>query len=189
MLVFCNCLECENWLLSLLVVYQTITNSSAKAGFVIVHYTSKTYSIYLPVDKLEHGWAGQLEQCCWQVWICMLEQSWLEQTDLNNAVGTITINHVQHCSYMIEHVVREWRNNKIEQRCYNNHELGCCIKSSFACSNICTLTTPVDLPSCIQYVETWLNNTVILPILFYHVNSVIAALPVIFLCMYTVGLY
>ena len=23
---------------------------------------------------------------------------------------------------------------KIEQRCYNNHELGCCIKSGFACS-------------------------------------------------------
>ena len=37
---------------------------------------------------------------------------------------------------MIEHVVREWWNNKIEQRCYNNHELGCCIKSGFACSNI-----------------------------------------------------
>ena len=23
---------------------------------------------------------------------------------------------------------------KIEQRCYNNHELGCCIESGFACS-------------------------------------------------------
>ena len=37
---------------------------------------------------------------------------------------------------MIEHVVRELWNNKIEQRCYNNHELGCCIKSGFASSNI-----------------------------------------------------
>ena len=30
--------------------------------------------------------------------------------------------------------------------------------------------------SCIQYVETWLNNTVILPILFYHVNSAVTGL-------------
>ena len=38
---------------------------------------------------------------------------------------------------MIEHVVREWRNNKIEQRYYNNHELfRCWIKSGFACFNI-----------------------------------------------------
>ena len=38
-------------------------------------------------------------------------------------------------------------------------------------------TTPIDLPSCIQYVETWLNNTVIfLPNLFYHVNSVVTGL-------------
>ena len=35
----------------------------------------------------------------------------------------------QPCSYMIEHAVREWWNSKIEQRCYNNHELGCSIKS------------------------------------------------------------
>ena len=28
-------------------------------------------------------------------------------------------------------------NNNIELRCYNNHELGCCIKLGFACSNIC----------------------------------------------------
>ena len=62
--------------------------------------------------------------------------SWLdERTDLNNVVGTIMTNQ-QPCLYMIEHVVREWRNNKIEQRCYNDHELGCCIKSGFACSNI-----------------------------------------------------
>ena len=88
-----------------------------------------------------HGWAGQLEQCCWQACSCMLEHeheqdcSWLdERTDLNNVVGTIMINQ-QPCSYMIEHIVREWWNNKIEQRCHNNHELGCCIKSGFACSN------------------------------------------------------
>ena len=56
------------------------------------------------------------------------------RTDLTNVVGTIMIN--QHwCSCMIEYVVREWWNNKNEQRCYNNHQLGCCIKSGFACSN------------------------------------------------------
>ena len=61
-------------------------------------------------------------------------------------------------SYMIEHAVREWWNNKIsEQRCYNNRELGCRIKSGFACSNI-REQPAVDSPSCIQYVETWLNN-------------------------------
>ena len=56
------------------------------------------------------------------------------RTDLNNVVGTIMTNQ-QPCSCMIEHVVREWWNDKIKQRCYNNHELGCCIKSGFACSN------------------------------------------------------
>ena len=66
----------------------------------------------------------------------MLECSWLnERTDLNDVVGTIMINQ-QLCSCMIEHVVREWRNNKTEQRCYNNHGLVFCIKSAFACSNI-----------------------------------------------------
>ena len=35
------------------------------------------------------------------------------------------------------YVVREmeWWNNKIERRCYNNHELGYRIKSGFACFN------------------------------------------------------
>ena len=32
--------------------------------------------------------------------------------------------------------MKEWWNNDIEQWCYNNHELGWCIKSGFACSNI-----------------------------------------------------
>ena len=91
---------------------------------------------------------GQLVFACWKAstWLswpawtvlltCMLEQStWThetsthERTDLNNVVGTIMINQ-QPCSYMIEQV-REWW-----KRCYNNHELGCCIKSDFAWSNI-----------------------------------------------------
>ena len=81
----------------------------------------------------------------WPAWTVLLtglfmhvgtDCSWLDgRTDLNNVVGTIMINQ-QPCLCMIEHVVREWWNNKIEQRCYNNHVLGCCIKSDFACSNI-----------------------------------------------------
>ena len=91
----------------------------------------------LNMVELEHGSAGP-------AWTWLLtglfmhvgtDCSWLdERTDLNNVVGTIV--NQQPCSYIIEHVVREWWNNKIEQRCYNNHELGCCIKSGFACSNI-----------------------------------------------------
>ena len=57
---------------------------------------------------------------------CMLERTvhgfMNEQTCMNNVVGTIMINQ-QPCSCMIQHVVREWWNNKIEQRCHNNHEL------------------------------------------------------------------
>ena len=92
----------------------------------------------LHVDRLEHSWAGQLEHGCWQACPCNVGTycSWLdERTDLNDVVRTIMINQ-QQCSCMIEHAVREWWNNKIEQRCYNNHELGCCIKSGFSCSNI-----------------------------------------------------
>ena len=118
------------------------------------------------VDKLEHGWAGQVEQCCWQACSCMSEQTihGLMNADLNSVVGTIIINQ-QRCSYMIEYVVRKWWNNKIEQRCYNNHELGCCIKSGLACSNIREQLLSIRQVVCIQYVETSLNNTVILPIL------------------------
>ena len=110
------------------------------------------HSLFLPVDRLEHDWAGKFEhgfrwpawtRLSWPAWTALLtglfmhvgtDCSWLDEwTDLNNVVGTIMINQ-QPCSCMIEHVVREWWNNEIE--CYNNHELGCCIKSGFACSNI-----------------------------------------------------
>ena len=114
----------------------------------------------------------------WPAWTWLLtglfmhigtDCSWLdERTDLNNIVGTIMTNQ-QPCSCTIEHVVREWWNNKIEQRCYNNHELGCCIKSGFVCSNI--REQPLS-----KYDGTRWNNTVILPILFYHVNSVVTRL-------------
>ena len=88
---------------------------------------------------------------------------------LNNVVGTIMINQWP-CSCMIGHVVREWWNNKIERWCYNNHELGCWTASSRVLD---VLATPVNSTSCTQDVETWLNNTVILKILFYHVNSAV----------------
>ena len=102
--------------------------------------------------------------------------SWLdERTDLNNVVDTIMLKQ-QPCSCMIEHVVREWWNNKIEQRCYNNHELGCCIKSGFACSNICEQPLSIRQTVTICGSMVWLNNTTILSILFYHVNSVVTGL-------------
>ena len=78
--------------------------------------------------KLELAWFS------WSTWTwlltgsfsCMLEQTVddfiNEQTCMNNVVGTIMINQ-QPRSSMIEHVVRERWNNKIEQRCYNNHDL------------------------------------------------------------------
>ena len=102
--------------------------------------------------------------------------SWLdERTDLNNvvgtSVGTITINQ-QPCSYMIEHIVRKGWNNKIEQRCYNNHEFGCCIKSGFACSNISE--QPLSIRQAVyNMIEQY---TVILPTLSYHANSVVTGL-------------
>ena len=82
----------------------------------------------------------------------------------------------QPCSCMIEHVVREWWNNKIERQCYNNHELGCCIKSGFACSNI--HEQPLSIR---QVVYTICRNTIeqccyFNRILFYHVNSVVTGL-------------
>ena len=94
----------------------------------------------------------------------MLECSWLnERTDLNDVVGTIMINQ-QLCSCMIEHVaVKEWWNSKIEQRCYKIHERSCCINSGFACPHIREQSMWIRQVR-IEFVETWLNNTVILPI-------------------------
>ena len=125
------------------------------------------------VDRLEHGWAGQLEHGCWPACSCI---SWLgKRTEFNNVVGTIMINQ-QPCSCMIEHVIRQWWNNKIEQRCYNDHELGCCIKSGFVCS-ITYAKNPCRFAKLYwQCVETWLNNAVILPIVFYHVKCVVTGL-------------
>ena len=97
----------------------------------------KTHSLFLPVDSLERGWAGQLEHGCWQVCSCMLEQTVHTCGWMNEQTWTTLLINQQPCSsYIIEHAVREWWNNKIEQRCHNNDEFGRCIKSSFACSNI-----------------------------------------------------
>ena len=118
----------------------------------------------------------------WPAWIVLLkglfmnvgsDYSWLdERTDLNSLVGTIMKNQ-QPCSCMIEHAVKEWWNNKVEQRCYHNHELGCCIKSGFACSNI-----REQWPLSIRQLYTICWNMIeqycyFIPILFYHVNSVV----------------
>ena len=37
--------------------------------------TLKPHCLFLPVDRLEHGWAGQLEHGCWQAFPRMLEQT------------------------------------------------------------------------------------------------------------------
>ena len=72
---------------------------------------------------------------------------------------------------MIEHVVRELWNNKIEQRCYNKHEFGCCINHvlCFSCSNRYA-NNPKLYTICWNMIEQY---TVIFPILFYHVNNVV----------------
>ena len=90
---------------------------------------------------------------------------------------TIMINQ-QPCSYTVEHVVREWWNNKIEQRCYNNNH-ACTwllyIKSGFACSNICEETLSIHQA---PYNICWnmIEQYCFLPILFCHVNSVVTGL-------------
>ena len=63
----------------------------------------------------------------------------------------------------------DW-NNKIEQRCYN-HELGCCIKSSFACSNI-----HEQPPSIRQAVYNMLKHDWII-LLFYQSCSIMLTVP------------
>ena len=41
-------------------------------------------SLNSAVDRLEHGWAGQLEQCCWQAWTWLSWPVWtVLLTDLN----------------------------------------------------------------------------------------------------------
>ena len=35
----------------------------------------KTHSLFLPIDRLEHSWAGQLERGCWQASSCMMKQT------------------------------------------------------------------------------------------------------------------
>ena len=110
------------------------------------------FSLTIVILSYIHSKSTELIFACWQAWTYLswpawtwfltglimyvgTECSWLdERTDFNSIVGTNMINQ-RRCSYMIEHVVMEWRNHKIErQRCYN-HELHCCIKSGFACSD------------------------------------------------------
>ena len=122
---------------------------------------------------------AQLVFACWQAWTWLSWPAWAvlltglfmfmhvgtdcscldERTDLNNVVGTIMINQ-QPCSYMIQHAVREWWNNNIEQPCYNNHELGCCIKSGSY--QVCKQPLSICQAGTMCW-NTWLDYTVILP--------------------------
>ena len=106
-------------------------------------WTWSMKGLNLVVDRVEHGcwkaWTWLLTALnmhgCWQAWtlgslnmvvdirvhacwnrLFMLD----ERTDLNiNVVNNMnTVINQQSCSCMLEHVVRELRNNKIEQRCY-----------------------------------------------------------------------
>ena len=38
-------------------------------------HESNLHTLFPCNDRLEHGWAGQLEHGCWQVFLCMLEQA------------------------------------------------------------------------------------------------------------------
>ena len=80
----------------------------------------------LGVDRLVHG-------CC-----IATECSWLdERTDLNNIVGTIMINQQNlTCSQNMLSGDDEITRLNSDMLQYNNNELGCCIKSGFACSMI-----------------------------------------------------
>ena len=137
-------------------------------------------SLNMVVDRLEHGWAGQLEYGCWQTWTWLSWSAWIwlltgslmhigtdsswvdEWTDLHNVVGTIMINK-QPRSCMIEHVVREWWNNTIGQWCYNNHKLGCCVKSGFGIiPNIREQTLSIRQAVSNMLKDDWM---------FYHANS------------------
>ena len=61
----------------------------------------QTQCLFLPVDRLEHGWAGQLEQCYSQACSCTLEQTvpgLVNEQTWTMLFGTGMINQ-QRCSY------------------------------------------------------------------------------------------
>ena len=100
-------------------------------------------SLNIVVDRVDiHAWTNRLEQRCWN----------------HHDKSTAMFMHDRTCCHwMIKF--------QIEQRCYNNRELGCCIKSGFACSS--KREQPLSIPqavynmlkytaiySCIQYVDS-----------------------------------
>ena len=143
------------------------------------------------VNRLEHGWTGQLEQYCWQAWTWSSWPVWTwlltglfmhvgtdcwwldERTDLNNVVGTIMINQ-QPCSCM--RTCCHAGNDKITRL---NSEVTTTMNTDLVVvsSRVSHLLTPIRKQTLstrqtqgIQYVETWLNNTVILSILILSIN-------------------
>ena len=155
------------------------------------------------LDTIAWTWLNWPAWTClnWPDWTVLLpglfmhvgtDCSWLdERTDLNNVVGTVMINQ-QPCSYMIEHVVKEWWNNKIEQRCYNKSTMNLVVVSSQVLHILTHSNNPCQFPCCNNMLKHdwtillfhqscsimltallqgwWVNNTVIACDIFMRVG-------------------
>ena len=55
-----------------------LRQSGPDENFIIMLSTThvKTHSLFLPVDRLGHGWANQLEHGCWQTWTWLNWPGW-----------------------------------------------------------------------------------------------------------------
>ena len=130
-------------------------------------YTKAHSRLFLPVDGLENGWAGQLEHGCWQACSCMLEQTvhwWLdERTDR----GTMSM-YDRTC-------YSGTGNDEITRN--NNHELGlgCYIKSGFACS-INIREQPLSIRQAVYNMSVKHDWTIHYYYFTNHVNSVVTGL-------------
>lgn len=111
----------------------------------------KMHSLFVPVNSQKHGWYRLAwTGLSWPAGTRLSTGLFMDvETVLFMADDRTGLNSLeQHCLYMI-HVVRAWWNNKVEQRCYNSHELVVLswivnmsftihgsIKLVFACSNM-----------------------------------------------------
>ena len=134
-------------------------------------------SLNMVVDRLDvHAcwnrlfmawWTNRLEQRCWN----------------HHDKSTAMFMHDRTCCHwMIKF--------QIEQRCYNNRELDCCIKSGFACAN--KREQPLSIPQAVYNMLNYMYDSTIL--LFYQSCSIMLTVllqgcwvnnPVIFLHVYT----
>ena len=116
----------ESWRISRMSrPYVSGVSSSNPGSFLRSRASVRAYFLYTRTNTCLLTGLNLIQLTSLNMVVNRLEQTvhgLTEQTDLNNVVGTI--------------MIVEWWNYKIEQWCYNNHELGCCIKSGFACSNI-----------------------------------------------------